>query len=386
MLRSLFPQLEHSTYLNSCSCGALAQPVIDAVQHYLQLWKCHGGRAWYADGGWLEALDSARAHIAALLGASPHEIALAPNVSTALAALASCMDYAARPRVLTTSLDFPTLAHQWLAKASAGAHCDILPSPDGCTVPVEAFAAVVDKRTALIATARVYFTTGAIQDIVALARLAHDAGALLLVDDYQGTGQVPLDVKEANIDMLVGGTQKWLLGGPGLSFLYVHERLHARLHPSVVGWFGHAHQLDFLLQPWEPRGDARRFELGTPALPAVYAANAGMELVRKTGVDAIRRRVKWLTETLVSGLTEAGFQLTMATDPEKRAGIVMLECPDAQAWVVELARQSIIVDARPGHLRIAPHFYNDMDDIERVLKALKELEWRNAAGIASSSA
>lgn len=386
MLRSLFPQLEQCTYLNSCSCGALAQPVIDAVQHYLQLWQRHGGRAWYANGGWLDALDTARGHIAALLGASPHEIALAPNVSTALAALASCMDYAARPRVLTTSLDFPTLAHQWLAKTKAGARCDILPSPDGCTVPVAAFDGAVDERTALIATARVYFTTGAIQDVAPLARLAHDAGALLLVDDYQGTGQLPLDVKETDIDMLVGGTQKWLLGGPGLSFLYVHERLHARLHPSVVGWFGHARQLDFLLQPWEPHGDARRFELGTPALPAVYAANAGMKLVRETGVDMIRQRVKWLTEALASGLIDAGFRLTMAADPEKRAGIVMLQCQDAKAWVVELARQAIIVDARPGHLRIAPHFYNNMEDIDRVLKALRGLARQSAAGAGSSDA
>ncbi|MDB5796623.1 MAG: aminotransferase class V-fold PLP-dependent enzyme [Paucimonas sp.] len=369
-LRGLFPQLRDQAYFNSCSCGAQAIPVREAVLHYLDLWQRYGGRAWYADGGWLEALENARFQIADLIGAKPHEIALAPNVSTAVTALASAIDYRSRPRVLTTALDFPTLAHQWLAKQGMGVECEILRSPDGATVPGLAFAAGLDRRTALVATARVYFTTGAIQDIANLASLVHEAGALLLVDDYQGTGQVPIDVKALDVDMLVGGTQKWLLGGPGLAFLYVREGLHERLSPSVAGWFGHRRQLDFVLAPWEPRLDAQRFELGTPALPAVYAANAGMRIVRELGVESIGRRVGWLTARLVERLVAAGFLITQHIDPDRRSGIVMLKCEQASEWVLALARQQIIADARPGHLRIALHFYNELEDIDRLVGAL----------------
>jgi selenocysteine lyase/cysteine desulfurase len=372
-LRHLFPQLESCTYFNSCSCGALAIPVREAVLRHLSLWEEHGGRSWYVEGGWLEALDRAREQIADLLGAGPHEIALAPNVSTAVAALASALDYRERPRVLTTALDFPTIAHQWLAKANQGVQCTILPSGDGATVAAQQFESALDRRTALVATARVFSNTGALQDVGTIARMAHAQGALLLVDDYQATGQVPIDVKALDIDMLVGGTSKWLLGGLGLTFLYVREELHERLSPSVVGWFGHRDQIDFVLAPWVPRPDAKRFELGTPALPAVYASNAGLEIIRSLGVPAVRRRVAMLASGLVERLQAAGFALTQHPDPDRRTGIVMMKCARANEWAQALARRRIIADARAGHLRIAIHFYNEQRDIERLVEALLAL-------------
>jgi selenocysteine lyase/cysteine desulfurase len=235
----------------------------------LDLWQSRGASAWY--DVWWAALGELRTRYAAVIGAAPAEIALAPSISVAVSTVAEALEYAKRPKVVVTSLDFPTVAYQWLAKARRGIEVVVVESPDGVTVPLDALARAVDDRTALVATSHVYFTSGAIQDIRAVAELAHARGALCLVDAYQSVGQVPVDVRTAGVDFLTAGGLKWLLGGTGVVFLYVRAELARRLQPTTAGWFGHRQQFAFDPHALEFHDDARRFELGTPALAAIYA-------------------------------------------------------------------------------------------------------------------
>src|SRR2546429_1823099 len=238
--RSEFPIFRDAVYLNPCSLGALGERTRRRITEFIDLWQARGASAWY--DVWWAALAELRARYARIVGASPEEIALAPSVSVALSAVAEALDYRRRPRVVVTSLDFPTVAYQWLAKRARGVELVVVESPDHVSVPVEAIARAVDERTALVATSHVYFTSGAIQDIRAVAHAAHVRGALCLIDAYQSVGQVPCDVRAADVDFLTAGGLKWLLGGPGIVFLYARAELARRLEPGIAGWFGHKRQ------------------------------------------------------------------------------------------------------------------------------------------------
>src|SRR6266516_3079186 len=266
--RSEFPIFRDRIYLNTCSLGALGERARNKVVEFLDLWQARGASAWY--DVWWAALSELRARYARVIGAAPEEIALAPSISVALSAVAESLDYARRPKVVVTSLDFPTVAYQWLAKRGRGIELVVVESPDQVSVPVEAIARAVDERTALVATSHVYFTSGAIQDIAAVAEAAHRRGALVLVDAYQSVGQLPVDVKATGVDFLTAGGLKWLLGGPGIVFLYAREEQARRLAPQIAGWFGHKNQFAFDPHSLELHDDARRFELGTPSLAAIY--------------------------------------------------------------------------------------------------------------------
>src|SRR5213596_1806992 len=332
--RSEFPIFRHAVYLNTCSLGALGDRTRRRIAEFFDLWQARGASAWY--DVWWAALSELRARYARVVGASPEEIALAPSVSVALSAVAEALDYTKRPKVVVTSLDFPTVAYQWLAKARRGIEVVVVESPDGVTVPVDAIARAVDDRTALVATSHVYFTSGAIQDIRAVADLAHARGALCLIDAYQSVGQVPVDVRTAGVDFLTAGGLKWLLGGTGIVFLYVRAELAGRLQPTTAGWFGHRQQFAFDPHALEFHDDARRFELGTPALAAIYAQLGGLEYIEEIGVPAIRQVTAALTEDLIARARAAGFAPKVAAEAAARSAIVMLPMSDPAAAVRHL--------------------------------------------------
>ncbi|HZH80246.1 MAG TPA: aminotransferase class V-fold PLP-dependent enzyme, partial [Gemmatimonadales bacterium] len=298
------------------------------------------------------------------------EIALAPSISVAISTVAEALDYRARPRVVVTSLDFPTVAYQWLAKRARGVELVVVESPDRISVPVEAIARAVDERTALVATSHVYFTSGAIQDIRAVAAAAHAQGALCLIDAYQSVGQVPVDAAGSGVDFLTAGGLKWLLGGPGVVFLYVRAALARRLTPTIAGWFSHRDQFAFDPRALQLHDDARRFELGTPSLAAVYAQLGGLEYIDEIGIPAIRRVTAALTEDLIGKARERGFRPHIAARADERSAIVMLPAADPAAAVRHLAAGGIIGDARPGHVRLSPFFYNVQDDYVAALERL----------------
>lgn len=369
--RQEFPIFGRAVYFNTCSLGALAVRVEAAVRRFLDLWHEQGAAAWY--GPWWERLAALRGKCARVIGAAPEEIALFPSITAALTAVASAVWDPRRPRVVVSRLDFPTTVYQWLARQHTGAEPCVVGDPDAVTTPVEAYAAATDGRTSLIVGSHVYYTSGYVQDVAALADLAHRRGALCLIDAYQATGQLPTDVHGLGVDFLVTGGLKWLLGGPGFAFLYVRRELHERLRPAAVGWFAHRDQFAFRTDRFEPATDARRFEGGTPAVAAAYAADAGLEIVLEIGPAALRRRQLELVADLVDRLRAAGLTPRVPAALEGHAGIVTVPVPDPPGVVAGLRARGIVVDARPGLVRLSPYFYNTTEDSQQVVDALREV-------------
>ena len=369
--RDEFPILGRKTYLNSCSLGALSKRSMENMARFMEMWNEWGAHAWYEI--WLGEIANVRQKFATIIGAQVHEVAIAPNVSTALSSIASALDYSKRNKVLLADMDFPTLAYQWLVKERFGVESVFVESPDRVQVPPELFETKIDEKTALIATSRVFFTSGYIQDIRSVADIAHKHGAYLLVDDYQGTGQIPLNVVAQDIDILVTGTLKWLLGGPGLALVYIREGLIPLLQPSITGWFGHAEQFQFKTREFTFRPDAARIELGTPAMAPIYTANGGLDIVKEISVERICERTRYLTNDLIARAREHGWTVRAPNEPERRSSIVMLELERPEEIVKGLVARNIITDHRPGLLRISPYFYNTIEENAIVIDAISEI-------------
>jgi kynureninase len=365
-LRGEFPILRTRTYLNSCSLGALSNRSMGYLGEYQALWNTLGASAWYEL--WMGRIGNLLDRVAWFWNARRSEVALAPSVSGALSSIASAIDYSKRNRVVVADLDFPTLVYQWLARRDV--EVVRVPSDDGIGVDPARWAEYVDERTALVATSHVFYGTGYVQDLAPIAKAARDAGALFLVDGYQAAGQIAVDPRALDADVYVAGPLKWLLGGPGLAFLWVREEAIQGLRPTAVSWFGAANQFDFRVDELELRDDAGRFSLGTPAVPTVYTALGGMEIFAQAEPRKVFERVKALTEDLVARLDDAGFELKIARDPARRSGIVMVRHADAPGAVHRLADQGIIVDHRAGYVRISPHFYNTLDENAAAVAAL----------------
>jgi kynureninase len=366
--RDEFPILQRKTYLNSCSLGALSQRSIQGMARYLEMWNEWGAHAWYEI--WLGEIAKARQKFATLIGAQLHEVAIAPSVSAAVSSIATALDYSERNKVVMAEMDFPTLAYQWLVKGSLGVECRFVKSPDRIYTPPELFESEVDEKTALVATSRVFFTSGYIQDVRAVADIAHKNGAYVLIDDYQGTGQIPINVNALDIDFLVTGTLKWLMGGPGLSFVYIREGLLPQIQPTVTGWFGHREQFKFKTQEFEFRPEATRVEMGTPAVPTIYTANGGLDIVLEISAERICERSRYLTNDLIAQAREHGWNVHAPQEPERRSSIVMLELERPEEIVKALIDRNIIIDSRPGLLRISPYFYNTIEENALVIDAI----------------
>ncbi len=359
--RAEFPGLEQSTYLNTCSLGQLSRRSVVAVNHFMELWMRYGASAWYET--WLGELAATRARFARLINAEPHEVALLPSVGVALSVIASSLDYRQRSEVVITEMDFPTIPYQWMARNRDGVQVRFLPSGDRMSVPLQAFEAAINPKTALVATSHVFFTSGWIQDMAAISALAHAQGALSLFDGYQAAGQIPVDVKATDVDIYLSGGLKWLLGGPGIVFMYVKESLIEQLQPTTTGWFAAKDMFKFNPERFEMAEDARRFEPGTPAVAAAYAANAGMSIIEEIGVAAVRARTQALDADLVTRLRAAGLEPRLPEDPERHAGIVVLPIENPPALVKALAQEkNIIIDHRPGLVRLSPYFYNTEEE------------------------
>jgi selenocysteine lyase/cysteine desulfurase len=348
------------------------------VARFLETWNEWGAHAWYEI--WMQEIAQARKKFATLIGAQLHEVAIAPNVSTALSVLSSAFDYTTRNKVVLTDLDFPTIAYQWLVKERLGVECHFVRSPDRISVSPALFAEEIDSQTALVATSRVYYTSGSIQDIRAVADIAHKQGAYLLVDDYQGTGQIPLNVTALDVDFVVTGSLKWLMGGPGLAFVYIREGLLPTLQPTIAGWFGHRDQFQYAIDAFNFRQEASRIEMGTPAMAAVYAASSGLDIVLEASVESICERSRYLTNDLIARSREHGWTVLAPQEPELRSSIVTLELEEPQEIVKALLTRNIVTDSVPGLLRISPYFYNTIEENAIVIDAITEiLEQRKPA-------
>jgi selenocysteine lyase/cysteine desulfurase len=376
-LRAEFPLLDRCIYLNACSLGPLPRAGREALARYAADWDREGTPVWYST--WMPLLARLRARLCELLGAPADSLALAPSVSVALTTLASCIPRdpaAGRLKVLIGELDFPTLGHQWLSRGDLDV--EWVPSPDGVSIHPSAFAERLGTGVALVATTHLYYTTGYLQDLRTLAEAAHKAGAFLLVDGYQAVGCVPVDVSELDVDFYVGGCLKWLSGGPGTAFAYVRPELIEKLEPRGTGWFSTADPFSFSLQALEWAPDARRFETGTWPVPSHYAALAALELIlERVGVEAICCRLRLFTGRILERCEAAGVRTLTPAEPERRCGIVTLECDRPEEVERALLADGVVVDSRPGRLRLSPHWCLTEEELERgldlVLARIREL-------------
>jgi kynureninase len=369
--REEFPILARKNYLNNCSLGPLSRRSMAALDRFQALWNEHGAQAWYTI--WMGELDALRGKVARLIGAQSHEIAIAPSVSVALGEISSGLDLGKRKKVVLADMDFPTLAYQWLAQERLGVQVQFVESADRITLPAERFRDAIDQRTGLVATSRVFYLSGYIQDVAALGKMAHEQGALMLVDDYQGTGQIPIDVKAANVDFLVTGTLKWLMGGQGMAFIYAREDRIPRLRPAHTGWWAARDQFQFNTREFAYRDDAQRLEAGTPPVPSVYIASAALDIVLEVGVERIRERTRWLADDLARKVVARGWKLRSPLDGAQRSSIILIELDQPDELVRALTERDIIVDHRPGLLRISPSFFNTVEESDQILGALDEL-------------
>ena len=361
---------------------------------FTRLWHELGAAAWYDH--WWGLLTELRRRVEGLFAAPAGTVSLMPSTSACLAVAASSLDWGGQPkhgsqrtshrnqrtshrsrrtkrnRIVATELDFPTLLYSW--KVRPDAQLVVLESPDGVTVDPQQFADAVDERTLAVATSHVFFATGAVQDLTSIAEIARRAGAFTIIDGYQGAGQLPVDLPATGVDFYTAGPLKWLCGGPGLAYLYVRDELAGSLAPTITSWFATQDQFRFNPGDFRYHDDARRFELGTPALPTVHTALGGQEIVDQVGVPAVRNRNLMLADRLADGCREAGFHVRASSDPTTRSAIVPVAHPTPAEAVSRLAVQGIVVDHRPGIVRASPHFYNTTDEVDAFVDALSALE------------
>jgi kynureninase len=361
-LRAEFPLLDRYIYFNACSLGPVPRRGRAALARYAQDWDEQGTPVWYST--WLPLLERFRNRVGELLNAPAGSTAIAPSVSVALTTLASGLPLPeGRNKVLIGELDFPTIGHQWLSRPEF--EVEFVPSRDGMTIPPEAFAERIDSRTALVATTHLFYTTGYLQDVRKIADAAHAKGALCLIDGYQTCGCVPIDVQAMDCDAFVGGCLKWLSGGPGNAFLYVRPDLLPKVRPQGTGWFATRDPFSFTLQELTFSDDARRLETGTWAMASHYAGLAGLELILEVGVAAIQERLRDQTDRILERCDAAGVKTFTPRERSRRCGIVTLESEHPEEVESRLHAAGVIVDSRPGRVRLSPHWCVTEEELER---------------------
>jgi selenocysteine lyase/cysteine desulfurase len=371
--REEFPVLASRTYLISASLGPLSLRSRRLATEHLDLWsRCGPEELWFDHG--LPKLQECRESFARLIGADPDEIAIIPSVSSGLSSIATCLDFSARPKVVLTDMDFPTNHYVWRAQERAGAKLDVVVSPDKISVDPEEIAGRVDDQTSIVNVNRVFFESSFIVDLEPIVRASHSAGSLVVVDDFHGSGIVPIDVHALGIDLLVTGALKWLCGGQGIAFLYSRRDLIEKMEPRVVGWFGTKDPFDFDRGSLRLRDDARRFETGTYALPQAWTASGGLSIILEVGVENIRARNQELTRRIIERADGAGLEVLSPRKDVLRGGLVRVRIPggreEAERVLHELFARDVVMDSRLDTLRISPHFFNNEADIDRAFAEL----------------
>jgi selenocysteine lyase/cysteine desulfurase len=366
-VRDEFPIFESATYLNSCSQGALSHRVRDAVEGWLAGWD-ENGAEW---DFWVERNETFRSSIASLLHARADDVAVTTSVSQGVSALVSALPLEqGRNRIVISEYEFPTVGQIAHAQELRGAEVvHVTPGDDG-SIGAERFAEAIDERTALVCCTTLSYRSGHRHDVSAIAEIAHDAGALVLADSYQACGAVELDVRSLGADAITGGTVKYLLGTAGLGFMWVRPEVHEALVPTQTGWFADEDIFAMSIADYSPHRSARRFDSGTPPVPALYAAVAGLSLVAEAGVPAIEAHVEALGTRLIDGLEELGATVVTPRDAAQRGPLVCVRSTDVAALVATLAAERIVVSSREDKLRIALHLYNVEADVDTLLDAL----------------
>lgn len=384
--RDEFPILAESTYLVNHSLGAMPRKVFERLQAYAEQWATRGVRSW-GEGWWTSPIDVGNV-LGKLMNAPADSVVMHQNVSVVQSIIASALDFSGRRnKVVYTDQNFPTNMYVWEGCKDRGARIHVVES-DGLEVPTERLLAAIDEETRIVPISHVCFKTSYLQDAAAICARAREVGALVLLDTYQSLGCVDVDVQALGVDMVCGGSVKWLCGGPGAGYLYVRPDLQSELSPRITGWAGHA--APFAFEPGEQRyaEGMERFLHGSPAVASFYQATCGYEIVQEVGVKAIREYSKRITQDLRDNMLERGFTVNSGADPERRGGSITIglsEDEDGPAFVQALEARSILVDHRPeAGVRVSPHFYTREEELREFAEVMSELRetksWKQHAG------
>jgi kynureninase len=372
--RADYPILADTVYMNSNSMGAMPRQAAQALQQYADDWARDGVECWPR---WLDIVRDTADSAARFLGAPPGQTILNQNVAYFQAAVASALDFRAKNRVVVEALQFPNVLYVWERFRDLGAELVQVPSDDGMTVPTERFLEAIDERTAIVPLSHGVYVSGALQDITAITRRAHEVGALVMVDVYQTAGAVPIDVAEWGADIVVGGSHKWLCGGPGTAFMWMKPELRERLRPRMTGWMGHADPFAFEPPPIRYADDHRRFLAGTPSIPAYYAARAAYDNLHAIGVATIRAHNLALCQRIIDRALAADLTVHSPLDHDRRTGFVAVDFPGSEEASRRLIDERYKLDWRPNcGLRLGPHFYNTEEEVERLMDRVIALAGR----------
>jgi kynureninase len=373
--REDYPILSDSVYMNSNSMGAMPRSVLGAMEEYFRLWEREGVEAWHT---WIDVVDQTADMAARFFGGEPGETTLGQNVATFQSAIASCIDWSGpRNKVVVEELQFPNVLYVWERFQDLGAKLVLVPSDDGITVPTERMLEAIDEHTAIVPLSHGIYVSGAMQDVGAICRRAHEVGAIVMADVYQTVGSVPIDVRAWDLDILVGGSHKWLCGGPGTCFLWVRPELRATLEPRNTGWMAHATPFSFSPPPIRYAKTPWHFMSGTPPVPAHYVARAAYKNLLEVGIDRIRAHNMALCQIVIDRAQDAGLSIHSPLDHEVRTGFVAVDFPGSEAASRKLIEERFKHDYRPGcGLRIGPHFYSTEGEVHRMMDRVAELSRR----------
>jgi kynureninase len=373
--RSEFPILDRAVYLISHSLGAMPRATYDRLHDYAEAWATRGVRAWAE--GWWEMPVALGNELARIIGADKDTVVMHQNVSICQSLILSCFLPQAnskRNKIVYDELNFPSVMYVYEAHARAhGMRIETVKSDDGITVPLDRLLAAIDQETLLVPISHVLFKSAFLQNAKAITERAHEVGAHVVLDTYQSAGTVPFSVKELNVDFATGGSVKWLCGGPGAGYLYVRPDLIDQFKPKTTGWMAHEHPFAFDTEMhYAP--NITRFLHGSPAIPALYAAQSGYKIINEIGVPAIREKSVRQTQKLIELAEEAGFRVTSPRDPARRGGTITVWDDNASAITKELVRREFIVDYRPGAgVRISPHFYTTDEELGLIVNEMKKI-------------
>ena len=373
--RGEFPTLASGIHLLSHSLGPVPRTARESMLAYYAAWEDHTSEDAWATSWW-EMSAAVGDGIAKIIGGEPGSVQIQPNASIGLSAVASCFDFEAddRNKIVTTALDFPSMQYIWDAQERVGATIEVVHSDDGIAISTGEIVDAIDDTTAMVALSHVSFRSSNRIDVEPIVECAQKHGALVLLDVYQSAGAMELHARDWEVDFLIGGTIKWLCGGPACGYLYVRPGLQNQLQPRLTGWVAHNTPFDFAQPPMRYSESVRRFAQGTPSIPALYSVLPGLQIIDEIGVGAIRAESERRTQWMIDFALERGWKINSPRDVKQRGGSVMIYVEDGPGMVKRLAERKVFVDCRPGvGLRMSPHFFNTDEEVHEAMEILAEL-------------
>jgi kynureninase len=371
--REEFPALARSTYMVSHSLGAMPRRTQAELAEYARLWVDKGITAW---DDWIPEITRAAERVGRIINAPAGTMIMATNVSQIMALLASCLEYApGKNKVVYSELEFPTVSYVWQEERRRGAAPNVVPSPDGIQLGIDRFLEAIDGQTLVVPLSHVLFRSSTITEVPRIVARCKEVGAMVILDCYQSTGTVPVDVQALDVDFACGGSVKWLCGGPGAGYLYVRPDRIPQFSPRTTGWFGHEKPFAFTMPEQRYAANVWRYMAGTPAIAALYQARAGAELVAEIGVARIRAASLRMTQKIIWACDQAGYTVNTPREPDRRGGTICFDFPGADRVTVALNERGFFCDHRPGcGIRVSPHFYSTDDEVMRFLEETARLK------------